>query len=220
MRWFQLAAAQGYLAAQNSLGLMFLRGCGVAKDESQALHFYRLAAAHGDEKAQDKLDNLLRQTQGLAQDGLKDARFSNQPVKNTQKIFQPSQVEDTTENNIVMTVVEIKENNTNKEQVCDKPIQKTQKKVSRKEKDIIRVLNIFTNQNIKKKYFDSGLHKVVVNTPLYEPINEYSKNVNGFWEKHTLGVYLNSLYNKELSEFCLNDKKYYEFMSKSTLIPL
>ena len=90
----------------------------------------------------------------------------------------------------------------------------------RKEKDIIRVLNIFTNENIKKKYFDSGLHKVVVNTPLYEPINEYSKNLNGFWEKHTLGVYLNSLYNKELSEFCLNDKKYYEFMSKSTLIPL
>ena len=220
MRWFQLAAAQGYLAAQNSLGLMFLRGCGVAKDESQALHFYRLAAAQGDEKAQDKLDNLLRQTQGLAQDGLKDARFSNQPVKNTQKIFQPSQVEDTTENNIVMTVVEIKENNTNKEQVCDKPIQKTQKKVSRKEKDIIRVLNIFTNENIKKKYFDSGLHKVVVNTPLYEPINEYSKNLNGFWEKHTLGVYLNSLYNKELSEFCLDDKKYCEFMCKSTLIPL
>jgi hypothetical protein len=223
MRWFQLAAAQGYLAAQTSLGLMFLNGRGVAKDESQALHFYRLAAAQGDAKAQDKLDNLLRQTQGLAQDSLKDARFSNQPVKNTQKIFQPSQVEDTTENNIVMTVVEIKENNTNTAQVCNKPIQKTQKtqkKGLRKEKDIIRVLNIFTNQNIKKKYFDSGLHKVVLNTPLYEPINEYSKNVNGFWENHTLGVYLNSLYNKELSEFCLNDKKYYDFMCKSTLIPL
>jgi len=131
-----------------------------------------------------------------------------------------NEVVDTSINNIVMTVVEIKENNTNKEQVCDKSIQKTQKKVSRKEKDIIRVLNIFTNENIKKKYVDSGLHKVVINTPLYDPINEYSKNVNGFWEQHTLGVYLNFLYNKELSEFCLDDKKYYEFMSKSTLIPL
>ena len=28
------------------------------------------------------------------------------------------------------------------------------------------------------------------------------------------------LYKKEISEFCLDDKKYYEFMSKSTLIPL
>ena len=73
---------------------------------------------------------------------------------------------------------------------------------------------------MKKKYFDSGLHKVVLNTQLYDPINEYIKNVNGFWEQHTLGVYLNFLYNKELSEFCLDDKKYYEFMSKSTLIPL
>ena len=136
-----------------------------------------------------------------------------------EKYFVKKQ-QDTTENNIVMTVVEIKENNTNTAQVCDKPIQKTQKKVSRKEKDIIRVLNIFTNGNIKKKYFDSGLDKVVLNTPLYEPINEYTKNVNGFWEKHTLGVYLNSLYNKELSEFCLDDKKYYEFMCKSTLVPL
>jgi hypothetical protein len=220
IRWYHLAAKQGNAHAETNLGYMFEHGDGVAKDKSQALHFYRLAAARWDAIAQDLLDNLLRQTQGLAQDGLKDARFSNQPVKNTQKIFQPSQVEDTTENNIVMTVVEIKENKTNKEQVCNKSIQKTQKKVSRKEKDIVRVLNIFTNENIKKKYFDSGLHKVVLNTPLYEPINEYTKNVNGFWEKHTLGVYLNSLYNKELSEFCLDDKKYCEFMCKSTLIPL
>jgi hypothetical protein len=136
-----------------------------------------------------------------------------------EKYFVKKQ-QDTTENNIVMTVVEIKENNKNKEQVCDKSIQKNQKKVTRKEKDIIRVLNIFTNGNIKKKYFDSGLDKVVLHTPLYEPINEYTKNVNGLWEKHTLGVYLNSLYNKELSEFCLDDKKYYEFMCKSTLVPL
>ena len=220
VRLYRLAVAQGHACAQFSLGVMFLNGLGVAKDEAQAMQLFRLAAAQGHKRAQDLLDKLLRQSQGLAQDRAKDSQIRPDLLKKTQKIFQPSQVEDTTENNIVMTVVEIKENNTNTAQVCNKSIQKTQKRVSRKEKDIIRVLNIFTNENIKKKYFDSGLHKVVVNTPLYEPINEYSKNVNGFWEKHTLGVYLKSLYNKELSEFCLDDKKYCEFMCKSTLIPL
>ena len=219
-RFYRIAAEQGDINAQFDLGNMFRNGKGVAKDEAQAQHFYRLAAAQGHVTARKSLSKTPCQTQGLAQDRAKDSQIRPDPLKNTQKIFQPSEVEDTSINNIVMTVVEIKENNTNKEQVCDKPIQKTQKKGLRKEKDIIRVLNIFTNGNIKKKYFDSGLHKVVLNTPLYDPINEYTKNVNGFWEKHTLGVYLNSLYNKELSEFCLDDKKYCEFMCKSTLIPL
>jgi hypothetical protein len=222
-RFYRIAAEQGNIYAQFILGNMFREGKGVAKDESQAQHFYRLAAAQGHVTARKSLSKTPCQTQGLAQDRAKDSQIRPDTLKNTQEVFQPSQVEDTSINNIVMTVVEIKENKTNKEEVCDKSIQKiekTQKKVSRKEKDIIRVLNIFTNENIKKKYFDSGLHKVVLNTPLYEPINEYSKNLNGFWEKHTLGVYLNSLYNKELSEFCLDNKKYYEFMSKSTLIPL
>uniref|UniRef100_A0A6C0EWB7 Uncharacterized protein n=1 Tax=viral metagenome TaxID=1070528 RepID=A0A6C0EWB7_9ZZZZ len=128
--------------------------------------------------------------------------------------------QDTSKNNIVMTVCEVKEKVIHRADVCDTSVKKTQKKGLLKEQNIIRVLNIFTNKNMKKKYFDSGLHKVVLNTPLYDPINEYNKNVNGFWEQHTLGVYLNFLYNKELSEFCLDDKKYYEFMSKSTLIPL
>ena len=222
-RFYRIAAEQGNIYAQFILGNMFREGKGVAKDESQAQHFYRLAAAQGHVTARNLLSKTPCQTQGLAQDRLKDSQIRPDPLKNTQKIFQPSQVEDTSINNIVMTVVEMKENKTNKEEVCDKSIQKIekpQKKVSRKEKDIIRVLNIFTNENIKKKYFDSGLHKIVLNTPLYEPINEYSKNLNGFREKHTLGVYLYSLYNKELSEFCLDNKKYYEFMSKSTLIPL
>jgi hypothetical protein len=219
-RFYRIAAEQGDINAQFDLGNMFRNGKGVAKDEAQAQHFYRLAAAQGHVTARKSLSKTPCQSQGLAQDRLKDSQIRPDPLKNTQKIFQPIEVEDTSINNIVMTVVEIKENNTNTAQVCDKQIQKTQKKGLRKEKDIIRVLNIFTNGNIKKKYFDSGLHKVVLNTPLYDPINEYTKNVNGFWEKHTLGVYLNSLYNKELSEFCLDDKKYCEFMCKSTLIPL
>ena len=116
-----------------------------------------------------------------------------------------------------MTVVEIKENNTNRVDVCDMLVKKPTKKGLRKEKDIIRVLNIFTNQNMKKKYFDSGIYKVVLNTPLYDAINEYNKKCISSYK---LGEYLDFLYKKEISEFCLDDKKYYEFMSKSTLIPL
>ena len=130
---------------------------------------------------------------------------------------QLNKEQDTSKNNIVMTVVEIKENNTNIEQVCDKSVKKPTKKALRKEKDIIRVLNIFTNENIKKKYVDSGLHKVVLNTPLYDPINEYNKKCISSYK---LGEYLDFLYKKEINEFCLDDKKYYEFMCKSTLIPL
>ena len=130
---------------------------------------------------------------------------------------QLNKEQDTSKNNIVMTVVEIKENNTNRVEVCDTSVKKPTKKALRKEKDIIRVLNIFTNQNMKKKYFDSGIYKVVLNTPLYDAINEYNKKCISSYK---LGEYLDFLYKKEISEFCLDDKKYYEFMSKSTLIPL
>ena len=130
---------------------------------------------------------------------------------------QLNKEQDTSKNNIVMTVVEIKENNTNRVDVCDMLVKKPTKKGLRKEKDIIRVLNIFTNQNMKKKYFDSGIYKVVLNTPLYDAINEYNKKCISSYK---LGEYLDFLYKKEISEFCLDDKKYYEFMSKSTLIPL
>jgi len=130
---------------------------------------------------------------------------------------QLNKEQDTSKNNIVMTVVEIKENNTNLVDVCETSVKKPTKKGLRKEKDIIQVLNIFTNQNMKKKYFDSGIYKVVLNTPLYHPINEYNKKCISSYK---LGEYLYFLYKKEISEFCLDDKKYYEFMSKSTLIPL
>ena len=131
---------------------------------------------------------------------------------------QLNKEQDTSENNIVMTVVEVKEMDIHRVDVCDKFVKNPTKKALRKEKDIIRVLNIFTNQNMKKKYFDSGIYKVVLNTPLYDPINEY--NNKKLCSSYKLGEYLVFLYKKEISEFCLDDKKYYEFMSKSTLIPL
>jgi TPR repeat protein len=42
---YGLAAAQGYDVAQNSLGLMYGQGLGVAQDYAQALFWFKLAAA-------------------------------------------------------------------------------------------------------------------------------------------------------------------------------
>ena len=239
-RLYRLAAEQGHASAQYNIGLMFEFGRGVVKDKAEAVRWYRLAAAQGNTRAQKKMTTMFCDGRGVSQDNIDGAHlhhrvaehtcstlnipengillevFDKNKSKHTQEIFQPSE-QDTSENNIVMTVVEVKENKTNKEQVCNKSVKKPTKKALRKEKDIIRVLNIFTNQNMKKKYFDSGIYKVVLNTPLHDPINEYNKKCISSYK---LGEYLDFLYKKEISEFCLDDKKYYEFMSKSTLIPL
>jgi hypothetical protein len=58
MRWYRLAAAQGYAAAQNNLGWMFDNGLGVAEDKAEAVRWYRLAAAQGYAAAQINLDNI------------------------------------------------------------------------------------------------------------------------------------------------------------------
>ena len=45
VRWYSAAAEQGYAGAQNSLGVMFSRGEGVAENCSTAAHWFELAAA-------------------------------------------------------------------------------------------------------------------------------------------------------------------------------
>jgi TPR repeat protein len=59
VRWYRLAAAQGYAGAQCNLGLMLYRSFGVvAQDKAKALRWWLLAAAHGHELAQIKLKQL------------------------------------------------------------------------------------------------------------------------------------------------------------------
>ena len=45
--WYRKAAEKGYAGAQNSLGVMYMRGLGVRQSCSQAVHWYGLAAAQG-----------------------------------------------------------------------------------------------------------------------------------------------------------------------------
>lgn len=60
MRWYRLAAEQGYADAQFRLGLMYAEGRGVAKDDAEAVRWYQLAAAQGHAGAQFNLRGRQR----------------------------------------------------------------------------------------------------------------------------------------------------------------
>ena len=60
MRWFLAAAGKGDREAQCSLGRCYANGEGVVRDEAQAVHWYREAAAAGHADARRRLDSLRR----------------------------------------------------------------------------------------------------------------------------------------------------------------
>ena len=47
VRWYRLAAEQGYAGSQYWLGELYERGEGVPKDRSEAIRLYELAAKQG-----------------------------------------------------------------------------------------------------------------------------------------------------------------------------
>ena len=56
VRWYQLAAEQGYSYAQSNLGMMYADGEGVPEDLVYAYMWLNLSAAQGDETAQTNKD--------------------------------------------------------------------------------------------------------------------------------------------------------------------
>ena len=60
VRWYRLAAEQGYANAQFNLGVKYNFGEGVPKDDAEAVKWYRLAAGQGHAEAQGVLkDSVL-----------------------------------------------------------------------------------------------------------------------------------------------------------------
>ena len=47
MKWYRLAAEQGYTVAQSNLGWMYRKGKGVPQDYKTTVKWYRLAAEQG-----------------------------------------------------------------------------------------------------------------------------------------------------------------------------
>jgi hypothetical protein len=58
VKWFRLAADQGYAPAQGALGVTYEYGKGVPQDYAQAVKWYRLAADQGSARAQNDLVRL------------------------------------------------------------------------------------------------------------------------------------------------------------------
>ncbi len=64
----RLAAAQGQAVGQTNLGVMYMNGQGVAKDDAEAARLYRLAAAQGNAAGQNNLGWMFGNGLGVAKD--------------------------------------------------------------------------------------------------------------------------------------------------------
>jgi uncharacterized protein len=58
LRWFKLAAAQGFGVALCHFGWCYEKGSGVAVDKAEAIRWYTLAAAAGYSEAEGRLTAL------------------------------------------------------------------------------------------------------------------------------------------------------------------
>jgi TPR repeat protein len=67
-KWYQKAADQGNVGAQNNLGSMYNLGEGVEQDFKEAVKWYQKAADQGDAIAQDNLGGMYVRGQGVLED--------------------------------------------------------------------------------------------------------------------------------------------------------
>ena len=68
VRWYKMAAVQGFPAAQHALGLGFKDGKGVPVDYQEAVSWYRKAACQGYARAQRSLYNCYSRGLGVEED--------------------------------------------------------------------------------------------------------------------------------------------------------
>lgn len=82
VRWFRMAASQGFEPAQNNLGTMVEKGLGVAKSEIIAAQWFRLAADQGNAKAQHSLGQMYLEGRGVPFDIAKAAEWILKSAEN------------------------------------------------------------------------------------------------------------------------------------------
>ena len=68
VKWYRMAAEQGYAPAQNELGSCYYKGHGVAQDMEEAVKWFRMAAEQGYTPAQNELGSCYYRGHGVAQD--------------------------------------------------------------------------------------------------------------------------------------------------------
>jgi TPR repeat protein len=72
-QWYEQAAEQGHVKAQNNIGMLYEQGRGVEQDASLAVGWYRRAADQGLATAQSNLARMYDRGLGVAQDGAEAA---------------------------------------------------------------------------------------------------------------------------------------------------
>ena len=77
MRWYRLAAEQGYATAQFNLGVKYASGEGVPEDDREAVRWYRLAAEQGKAIAQATLGFAYYNGEGVPQDYVQAHKWLN-----------------------------------------------------------------------------------------------------------------------------------------------
>jgi TPR repeat protein len=75
VRWYWLAAQQGYAPAQSNLGWMYDKGDGVVEDDAEAVHWYELAADQGNAQAQYNLGWMYDNGAGVPVDDVEAVRL-------------------------------------------------------------------------------------------------------------------------------------------------
>jgi uncharacterized protein len=75
VRWYRLAAEQGFADAQNELGVMYELGLGVGKSYTEAFRWYRQAAEQGLAVAQSNLGFMYSNGNGVPENDTEAARW-------------------------------------------------------------------------------------------------------------------------------------------------
>ena len=68
MKWWKLAAKQGYAKSQSNLGVMYSKGEGVPQNDKTAVKWYKLPADQGYALAQTNLGAIYHNGKGVPQD--------------------------------------------------------------------------------------------------------------------------------------------------------
>ena len=81
IKWYRLAAEQGYALAQTNIGLMYEVGEGVNQNYEEAIKWYHLAAEQGFSGAQSKLGLMYESGKGVMQNYEKAVQLYRQSAE-------------------------------------------------------------------------------------------------------------------------------------------
>jgi TPR repeat protein len=75
VKWFTKAAEQGYVNAQNNLGVMYDDGDAVAENDVEAVKWFTKAAEQGFARAQNNLGAMYENGRGVPKDTIQAAKW-------------------------------------------------------------------------------------------------------------------------------------------------